>query len=216
MLQTDNWLSQYLGDTFRYLPPFGQKEWPKGFLYAKLDSSNINHFNCLVREGFQLVEVLLIFSQKSIYKNITLQKDFAVRDAQAHDQQQVVEIARNSFVNSRFHKDPNISLETASKIKTDWVKNYFNGKRGNRMFIAENHGKVIGFLQLVNNIIDLIAVDSNFQGKGVGSSMISKATDEIGTLQVGTQSTNVSATKMYQNNGFQLSSTQLVMHKWVS
>lgn len=214
MLQNDNWLSQYLGNAFRYLPPFEQKEWPRGFVYAKLDSSDISSFNGLVKQGFQLVEVSLVFFQQYICEKIKEKNDFVVREAKVDDQQRVIEIAGNSFTNSRFHQDPNIGLETANKIKSDWVRNYFNGTRGDQMFIAENSGQVIGFLQLINNAIDLIAVDNKFQGQGVGSAMISKANEKIGVLQAGTQSTNISAIKLYQNNGLQFSSAQLVVHKW--
>ena len=73
--------------------------------------------------------------------------------------------------------DPRFPKHLADGIKSSWAGNYFEGKRGDGMVVAERDGGVVGFLQLLWAetgclVVDLIGLDSAWQGQGIGRDMI--------------------------------------------
>jgi ribosomal protein S18 acetylase RimI-like enzyme len=216
MLQCDEWLSQYFapGSAYRYLKPFDTSNFPKGFIYAKVQADEIEVFNDLVGQGLRIVEVSLGFvQQKSVDQYF--EDTYTCRFANDADKEQVAQIAKNAFTCSRFYRDPNILHSLASKIKEDWVANYFLGKRGTHMIVAELNSELCGFMLMIDQVIDLVGVDQNHLRKGIATKMIAFANKQIGLLKVGTQSSNGASVKLYQNAGFTLDQAQLVLHKHV-
>jgi GNAT superfamily N-acetyltransferase len=128
-------------------------------------------------------------------------------------------IAERAFVYDRFHRDP-VTQSCAGALKREWVKNFFVGARGEWMVTACHDGAPIGFLQLLRSpdddlIIDLIAVESSYAGKGVASAMIGFAARNCavaGAMVVGTQVVNTRSVRLYERLGFQLQSAQYVFH----
>jgi ribosomal protein S18 acetylase RimI-like enzyme len=128
-------------------------------------------------------------------------------------------IAEHAFIYDRFHRDPR-TLPYAGKIKRDWAKNFFAGKRGEWMVAASRAGVAIGFLQLLRSasdelIIDLIAVEAACAGQGIATAMISFAArncDAAGPMVVGTQVANTRSIRLYERLGFRLQSAQYVFH----
>ena len=130
-------------------------------------------------------------------------------------------LAYDSFVFDRFHKDPNIPNKIASEIKKQWVKNFFLGKRGHKCFVKKTYeGKVIGFLlsNISNQLlkIDLIAIDKKYRGKGLGKSLISDFfnfyKDRNEDFYVSTQIDNFNSIRLYKSVGFKKLSEQMVWH----
>jgi hypothetical protein len=216
VLQRDEWLSQYFpsGGAYRYLKPFNENAFPRGFIYTKLQANEAEIFNKLIIQGFQLADVLLNFIQE---KNEEQKFDnvYQCRFAGDADKEQIAEIAKNAFTYSRFYGDSNIPNALASKIKEDWVSNYFIKKRGTHMIVAESNATVHGFMLMIDQVIDLIAVNSKYLRKGVATKMIAFANMHLGLLKAGTQSSNNGSIKLYQKSGFILDQVQLVLHKHV-
>jgi ribosomal protein S18 acetylase RimI-like enzyme len=104
--------------------------------------------------------------------------------------------------------------------KAQWAGNFFLGKRGDHMVIAEHAGGVVGFTQLLNTgddalVVDLIAVDVNCRGRGVARGMIRYAASMWGLgrpLRVGTQIANTVSLLAYQRMGFRIISSSYVFH----
>lgn len=214
MFIRDEWLSQYFPENgaYCYSDPSELIDLPKGFIYAKLNPANVVGCNKLEDLGFRLTEVLLTFKQvKALDSGLSDVNE--CRFAIELDKQQVIEIAKNAFTYSRFYKDPNIGNHIASKIKEDWVYNYFLGKRGTHMIVFDKNNHICGFMLLINNIIDLIATSSNYMRCGVASKMIAFANKKFGLLTAGTQGSNESSINLYTKSGFVLKQTQLVLHK---
>jgi ribosomal protein S18 acetylase RimI-like enzyme len=146
--------------------------------------------------------------------------NFTIRFANSRDQDQVQNIARNSFIYSRFHCDPTIPKEMADTIKAEWAHNYFLGKRGDEMVVALVDDMVVGFLLLLrgNNgdlTIDLIAVDERQRGKGIAGNMISYAESrhqDCSRILVGTQVANVASIRLYEKVGFWMHDSKYVLH----
>ncbi|MGE3316489.1 MAG: N-acetyltransferase family protein [Planctomycetaceae bacterium] len=193
------------------------------------DAEHVDHVRFLEEHGFHLIDTSVQFD--AFEKQIVFlpeQDGNSFREATPEDRKAVVDIARRSFRFSRFHLDTQIPNELANQIKGAWTENYFNGKRGDRMVVAEREGQIVGFLLTmpqgpVNRSIDLIAVDPKFQGRGVARGMIRT---EIETLPlpkydidskdrwhlVGTQLANSASIALYQKLGFILTGSQYVFH----
>lgn len=189
------------------------------FAYAKLDVSAVAHLSMLTDAGFRVVDTALTFDGA-----ISGASGSHVRFARPEDRAQVSRIAGSAFRHSRFHLDPLVPAGVADAIKSSWAANYFDGRRGDGMVVAERDGKVAGFLQLLRApqerlVIDLIGVDPALQGRGLGREMILHAAHHgIGdgripsTITVGTQAANIPSVRLYESLGLRLRSAQYVVH----
>jgi GNAT superfamily N-acetyltransferase len=112
----------------------------------------------------------------------------------------------------------------ANLIKRAWIENYMAGKRGSALYAASSGGTVVGFLAVleatVRNrlcaVIDLIGVARDQQGRGVGAELISTFIRDwqgrAAELLVGTQAANIQSVRFYENNGFRMVESNLVLH----
>ena len=220
----DNWLSKMIGKPTYYLEMpssnVDYKDLPEGqmFTWTKIPANNTKKFICLQKLGFYIVDTNI---QLSSSNDIHLKNEYNVRFALPNDELQVRVLAKNLFKHSRFNIDPNISEETACRIKEEWAGNFFSGKRGKWMIVIEENSKILGFLQIIDKnqdtiIIDLIAVDEKSKGKGLAKEMIAFAHREClkenGSIQVGTQAANISSINLYLKLGFRVKSVSYVLH----
>ena len=101
--------------------------------------------------------------------------------------------------------------------------NYFHGQRGDALFVVEHATLVVGFLLAIDSkksgfIIDLIAIDKAFQGRGLARSLIAFAYDFFSSknsavgITVGTQVSNTRSLRLYQKSGFEFASTNYMLH----
>ena len=162
-----------------------------------------------------------------------------VRQCLPQDIEPVLAIAGSAFKYTRFHLDPLVSNEAAHRIKREWIRNYTLRKRGDALFVALVNNEPAGFLaSLVANshgaklaVIDLIAVGDRFQGQGAGVALVDafgahyhcsniQASPDSGeslppsidVLQVGTQAANIPSMRLYEKLGYQMFSTEYVVH----
>lgn len=189
-----------------------------GFYYCKVETARVDVCNQLESCGFRLVDTSITFEAGA--SEISAGPPGGARLARSEDRAAVVRVARSAFTQSRFHLDPKISDHVANEIKAAWVGNFFEGKRGQFMIVAELHGSVAGFLQLLLSsdkclTIDLIGIDPAARGRGLGRSMISFALVACGPparLRVGTQAANVRSLRFYESLGFRVAATSHVFH----
>jgi ribosomal protein S18 acetylase RimI-like enzyme len=118
-------------------------------------------------------------------------------------------IAEAVFRSDRYHADPMVSEEVASRVKAAWARNEVSG-RTDRTFIWEENGKIGGFngCLLQNRImtVDLIAVSQAHQGRGIGTALIKAAFSHYAGLAdcalIATQDSNTGALALYRKLGF--------------
>lgn len=225
MFKIDKWLSTQLG-----YPAYNTNKIDKSFNFSKYIHKKIlisiksnrkikNSF--LKKNKIKLIEKNLIFIKNS--KKEELEENFFknIRFANIFDKKQILDIAENSFINSRFFKDKNIPTNLAKKIKRNWVLNFFRNKRGEYLIISKCKKKVAGFLLVLKNkndyIIDLIAVKKNYQNLGFGTKMIKflenivLKRDKV-KIYVSTQSNNKNSIKLYIKNKFKVKYRKYVYH----
>jgi ribosomal protein S18 acetylase RimI-like enzyme len=227
-LSPDEWLADILGrPVWRLVKGAGVQPLAElfsvetGFAYAKCDVSDVKSVSRLVDKGFRIVDTALTFDGSVSF---SLPSSHVIRTADGRDANAVIGIAASAFRFSRFHLDPDIPLELANRIKSEWAGNFFRGQRGDGMVVAESDGQVAGFLQLIWGIegvliIDLIGVRPSFQSRGLGKAMIVHAS-KFGTgdgrvpagIMVGTQAANIPSVRLYESLGLRLRSAKYVLH----
>jgi ribosomal protein S18 acetylase RimI-like enzyme len=192
-------------------------------LYFDLISIRINaeHIDLVIkfqRLGFVVMENLITF-RGFLHKSKDYSLPSIIRKANAEDETALRNLAGSAFSFDRFHRDPKISSALANKIKSEWVANALHG-RSESVFVYEIEEKVIGFnaCLLSDDIasIDLIAVDSKFQGRGVGKELVLASQGYYSNfaqhMVVGTQSSNIKSMNFYHKLGFSISKSEFTLH----
>ena len=70
-------------------------------------------------------------------------------------------------------------------------------------WVAEVGGKVVGFIALMGNEVGAIFLDPEFQGIGIGKSLMDKAQEIHGTLEVEVFKANSIGRRFYDRYGFE-------------
>ena len=147
-----------------------------------------------------------------------------VAPAEPEHREGVLAIAETAIRGSRFHLDPLVPDAVADRIKREWSDNCLRGARGVGMTVALSGGAVSGFLAAVETrrgglrarAIDLVAVHPDRQGRGIGRALVDAFVREhaphADLLLVGTQAANVRSLRLYEERGFRVAETQLVLH----
>jgi ribosomal protein S18 acetylase RimI-like enzyme len=189
------------------------------FIYAKIDVENPGQTAWLERLGFHLVDTNITFEKILEPGAWTGREPPGIRLAEPEDEAAAVRLARTSFRKSRFHNDPGIPPDTADRIKSEWVRNYFLGARGDAMAVCEAAGGLAGFLLLLKSdealTIDLVAVDEAQRGKALAGAMTRFLESRFpgpAKVRVGTQIANGPAIRAYQKMGFVLARSQYIFH----
>ena len=232
-IEQDSWLTQTMGCAAYRVDPggvgdiiatslngrqFASAIQAPGFYYCKVETSRVAVCHQLESHGFRLVDSNI--SLEAEVGQIDAKSSGSVRLASSEDRDAVMQVARTAFTQSRFHLDPGIPTAVANEIKAAWAGNYFAGSRGQFMVVAELHGEMAGFMQLLSHpeqglTIDLIGVDTAARGKGLGRAMIAYALVACGSptrLRVGTQAANVRSLRFYETLGFRVTASSFVFH----
>ena len=189
------------------------------FIFTKVVPDEIGQINFLERSGFNLIDTNIIL-RKPHSKSPTFRNQCKIRLATAEDESVVLKITEDSYVYSRFHMDPNFSLEIANQIKVDWIKNYFLGKRGDKMIVATVDEKIAGYITMIDVgngvlLLDLMAVDANYRRMGIASDLLTYPQTlytNIDTLTGGTQVANLPVINAYLRLGYIMSEASYVFH----
>jgi ribosomal protein S18 acetylase RimI-like enzyme len=179
----------------------------------RIPESDTRESQVLKAAGFTQVETLLTYEKQPSEKAAA---DPRLRKARPTDRERVKQIAGCSFRFSRFHIDPGFSPGAGNRIKEAWAENFFRGVRGDRMLVAEESGNLAGFILLLEKlegvVVDLIAVDPAFQGKGVGTALLLGAETKGRRISAGTQQANLASCRLYQKCGYTIEKSECVFH----
>ncbi|OGV50884.1 MAG: hypothetical protein A2X49_05570 [Lentisphaerae bacterium GWF2_52_8] len=189
------------------------------FVYAKVPTDSLAAAHFLESFGFRLIDTNVLFDRE-LPGGPAAPFSPAVRLARPEDREEVMRIARENFIFSRFHLDPMIPRDTANEIKAQWAGNFFNGKRGDAMLIAENEGELAGFCQMLFKdglaTIDLIAVEKKHRRLGLSAALVAAAeshyTKKATRMLVGTQVANIPSMRSYEKAGFRIRDSKYIFH----
>ena len=136
--------------------------------------------------------------------------DVKCRNANKHDIKQIINIAKENNLNSRFIMDKLIPAKFKREYRSEWIKNFFKKQRGDYLIVAEKNKKILGFVLILMKknqlIIDLIVSSKKHRKKRVATSLINYINNKImkkkDKITAGTQKDNLIAIKMYKKLGF--------------
>lgn len=189
------------------------------FVYAKTDVTHLSQAHALEARGFRLIDTNVVLTKPLTSSQFT-PTDSLIRPATYLDEGAVAHIARTSFMWTRFHMDHSFPQGTGARVKEAWVRNYFRGKRGTFMLVAERNGKIAGFVLLDKRrggelIVDLIAVDVPFRRQGIASQLLKTIEQTVRgftRLVAGTQLANIPSLQLYEKSGFRITEAYYVWH----
>jgi len=174
----------------------------------------------LQRAGMCVVECLMTLSHP--LKDIpTAEAGIAARDET--DAAGCASVGERAFRFDRFHADPLVDDAAADALKGAWARNAVLG-RADRVFVTREGDRITGFnaclLRDGAAVIDLIGVDPDFQGRGLGRCLVNAAlahySGRAARLVVGTQSANHVSLALYQRTGFVVEHSALTLHAHLS
>lgn len=195
----------------------------RAFFAVKQPTEDVAAVETLVRAGFNVADVGMTLVHNGDVMDARVAEGVTVDNATESDEADIVAVAGRCFVYSRFHVDRRIGAERADKVKREWVRNSCRG-RAAIVYLARRAGEAAGFLAVMKResetgseaIIDLIGVDAEHQGQGVGRSLslrfIREWRGRADRLLVGTQASNIPALRLYETLGFRTAETAYALH----
>jgi dTDP-4-amino-4,6-dideoxy-D-galactose acyltransferase len=198
------------------------------FFTARIPTRGVAAVTSAARAGFNVVDVNVTFdwdhAANDASGGIAASRDSVdIEAANAGETASVEQIAGRCFTLSRFHLDPCIGLARANEVKRQWAGNACRG-RASAVYVARRKGGIAGFLAVLESksgeikdaIIDLVGVDADHQGQGIGRALSRTFLDRwrgrADRLRVGTQISNIAAMRLYESIGFRVTETSYVLH----
>ncbi len=203
------------------------------YILCRINSEDLSSINVLISHGFILIDGILTFSLH--LKNIKPDdhnSNIETRLVHPEETEQVKQIARESFKIDRFHSDPIIPEKLANKAYESWAENSCKKIAADAVIVGLINDQIASFVTckkdkmareffgLSLGIIDLVATDKRFRKKGLARSTTYGVlnwfrNNGIELVEVGTQISNIAASRLYESLGFKLISTSLTFRKYI-
>jgi dTDP-4-amino-4,6-dideoxy-D-galactose acyltransferase len=199
---------------------------------ARVDASDISSLHVLEEAGFLTVDGILTFAlDLKDHTEVATVNNFKIRLATADDAAAAAALAGTAYVHDRFHADPFIDRELADQLHANWVRNSCDGKAADAVLIAEDENGLLGFVTCKvsgdarhnspdarRGTIVLVASATHARSRRVGYGLTMAALEwfrQSGceTVEVGTQLSNIPASRLYQKCGFRLKATSVSLRR---
>ncbi|MBN2550094.1 MAG: GNAT family N-acetyltransferase [Anaerolineales bacterium] len=178
--------------------------------------------------GFRLVEIRLNMERSLRAWDPETRprqaEDVIIRNATPEDVPVCQDIARTSYVDSRYYFDEHFSEEKWQAYYATWIKKSLQGG-AELALVAEKDNQVVGYITGVLSkekpeaMYELTGVRETARKAGVGQELFRAGLDwyvrhGIQYVWLATQGRNVPTQRMVQRNGLITRSCQLYYHKW--
>ncbi len=189
--------------------------------YSFIPSQNKELNEIAKQHGGSLVDTKTTFAISSVKgeeasKNIvSFLPDQPVKD--------VLDLAIESGIYSRFSKDKNFKNKEFERLYTEWITKSVNRQIADEVLVYKENNKILGLVTLkaegINGQIGLIAVSPASRGKGIGMELMKAShnwylSKKLPTASVVTQGENTLACKLYEKCGYHISDTKNIYHFW--
>ncbi|OQB29176.1 MAG: dTDP-fucosamine acetyltransferase [Bacteroidetes bacterium ADurb.Bin174] len=171
----------------------------------------------------KLVDRKIIY-KKDISSNIK-EESLILSYSRAEINDELLHLAYLSGQFSRFRLDKKFPEGSFERMYKEWLKKSVSGELADKVFVAKEAGKIVGFVTLKINKnnggnIGLIAVDKNVQGKGLGTQLINACENYLNNnfikiLRVPAQLENFQACRFYEKYGFKEDNITNIYHFWI-
>ena len=181
-------------------------------------------FSCEI-DGYEKTfeETKILFEKKLSFDNIN---EIIIEDTDFQNKppEDFYDLAYESGKYSRFKLDLNLKNKFQDIYKK-WVDNSLNRTFAEKVFYIHSEDTINGFVTLQRDgntaKIGLIAVNPNFQGKGIGTKLLQAAEyyaikNNMDKMLIPTQKENILACNFYKKNGYSVKEETIIKHYWRS
>jgi len=170
------------------------------------------------------IELEMKLNKQISFKN-NLEDGFTIEVLEKKDfNEDTIELSLEAGKYSRFKKDKKFKNNEFENLYTKWIENSLNRVNCYEIFGIKFNEKIIGIVSLTKVsddelTISLIAINKDFQNKGLGTSLILKCIEfarfnKFKILSVTTQEENKPAMKFYKKLKFVLRKKENIYHIW--
>ena len=205
---------------------------------CRVQSAELASIHALEQNGFLLMDTLLDFVfafSATAPERINLRppnERVSIHRATPQDLQALMTMNERAFAKyfGRYHADPRIPSGAATKIYSEWMRSAFDGW-ADWILVGEVDGKIAGSglwrvalpAQGENSpgvaYCDMVVVDPEFQGSGLGTALMSHGMDIargvaqylVGPVHV----CNYSIQRTLQKVGYKIFGARQSFHKWL-
>lgn len=185
------------------------------YITCRVVLKRVPNIQLLETQGFYITDIGATWEKEHSTFNIQ-HSTFSVREATIKDIPMLKSMVKGLFKDSRFYNDPFFTKGEAEKFYRTWVENLVCDKKV-KTFLVEGGGFVTcKKLQGNKGNIPLIGVIPRRQDKGIGQSLMYEALKwfkKVGvkSVNVRTQSNNISAMNFYMRTGFRIKYVDVTM-----
>lgn len=128
------------------------------------------------------------------------------------------------FTNSRYYGYPGFDRNKVDLMFQLWIEKAVKGEFDDELYYLSDESGILAFNSLRSEenaaSIGLFGVNEAHRGKGLGSLLLNRISHllqkrGVTEVKVTTQGKNFSALRLYQKNGFHLSTITLCYYKWL-
>lgn len=221
----------------------------RAFIYKGDEAGAQEIYNLAKQDGFRIVYVVLnewdpsinealiktgarLIDKKTLYARTVAPepKQACTFPVIAYDDRfftnDLIELALASGKYSRFLVDEGFGKEPFEKLYMEWLRNSVNGKFADKVWLAIDNNRVIGFVTAKKSAeeksgqVGLIAVSEAYRGKKIGQALMNTCNDwylanRLQQATVVTQGDNTPACKFYESVGYQVGKVEYYYHLWI-
>lgn len=201
------------------------------YLIARMHAADLTSIHALEQNGFELIDGIQTFSRRlDRTAEWRVEGGYRIRRYEPQDLEEILAIARSSYVFDRFHMDAFLSREAADAVNERWVENSCLGRAADAVIVALEGSLPVGYvtakidseagqeLGVRFGTIGMVATAPALRGRGVARAATCGALQwfaqqGVDVVEVGTQLCNIAAGRLYEQCGFRLAANSLTFRK---
>lgn len=188
-----------------------------------LDISDTKNINCMIRDGFEFVDLKMNFIASINGTKSTIN---TIRRAVKEDIKNLRNVAGAVFTKDSRYNHKNIDEKKVKRLYQLWAEKAVLGTFDDYCLVTERDEKAKGFITIreiskKRVVIGLIGVSEDSHGMGIGSELIKGCLEtawreHYTEIEVSTEGRNLGAQNFYIKNGFKIKEIKVWYYKWIN
>lgn len=195
-------------------------------IFVRIPSDDPALLRATAESGFNtLVPAVTLGKDLREDSKVVLPSGIELGEVKQDEIDQVARMSAVAFRWGRFTADMRLPREGVERLHGTWARNCCLGTQAERVLVARENHKVVGFIALkflmAHEVrigsIELIAIAESSRGKGVGSALVAESCKWLSRLTnfvvVRTELPNTPALRMYETQGFRVLNGSLYLSR---
>ncbi|MEO8397980.1 MAG: GNAT family N-acetyltransferase [Chloroflexota bacterium] len=187
-------------------------------LYFLAEANDAETVRTAEKYGFAFVDIRYTVERRAAFPEMPA----GIRLSRPEDIPTLKAIARTKHRDSRFYYDGHFTQEECDRLYETWVERSAEGF-SDAVIVAEREQQPVGYMtchvQGEVGHLDLLGVDDQWLGQGIGKDLVIGSVAWLGTrgvayVELATQGRNIRAQRIFQRFGFISQGIQLWYHRW--